>query len=285
MLGSLSLEYKEFAPSRRLAPIVSCLWTLDGHADEVREQAVLPDGRPEVIVHLGDPFDRVHADDVVERQARVIFAGQITNRLILRPTGRVAVLGIRLHADGAPAIIRSPQDDLAGRTPALDDLSASLARALNEVRDSGSLADAASTAQDRLEELVNPDELDARVRHVVGTILRRRGRLSIDEAARQVGLTRRHLERRFRRTVGISPKRLARITRFQHALRLLERQGGSLPAPGTSTAAECGYADQAHFIRDFKDLAGCAPGEHLLRRAELTGFFTPVASAAARAVS
>jgi AraC-like DNA-binding protein len=283
------LEYKEFAPSRRLAPIVSCLWTLEGHADEVRgeEQAVLPDGRPEVIVHLGDPFDRVHAGahDVVERQACVIFAGQITNRLILRPSGRVAVLGIRLHADGAPAIIRSPQDGLAGRTPALDDLSASLARALNEVRDSGSLADAVSMAQDRLEELVSPAELDARVRHVVGTILRRRGRLSIDEAAREVGLTRRHLERRFRRTVGISPKRLARITRFQHALRLLERQDGSLPAPGTSTAAECGYADQAHFIRDFKDLAGCAPGEHLLRRAELTGFFTPVASAAARAVS
>jgi AraC-like DNA-binding protein len=277
------LDYKEFAPSRRLAPIVSCFWTLEGHAEEVREQAVLPDGRPEVIVHLGDPFDRLH--DVVERQARVIFAGQITNRLILRPTGRVAVLGIRLHPDGAPAIIRSPQDDLAGRTPALDELSGSLARALNEVRDAASLADAVTMAQERLEELANPDELDARVRYVVGTILRRRGRLSIDDAAGQAGLTRRHLERRFRRTVGISPKRLARITRFQHALRLLERQDGSLSAPGTSTAAECGYSDQAHFIRDFKNLAGCAPGEHLLRRAELTGVFTPVASAAAREVS
>jgi AraC-like DNA-binding protein len=270
------VDYTEIAPSRRLAPVVSCFWTLEGHADEVRgdEQAVLPDGRPEIVVHLGDPFERIRKEGSVERQGHVIFAGQITSRLILRPTGRVAVLGVRLHADSAPAVVGSPQDDLAGRTPALDELSGPLARVMNGVRDAASLPDAVAMAQDRLEEFVDSDALDARVRYVVETILRRRGRLSIDETARRAGLTRRHLERRFRRTVGLSPKRLARITRFQHALRRLERQDRLLPAPGTSTAAECGYADQAHFIRDFKDLAGCAPGEHLLRRAELTGFFT-----------
>ena len=53
---------------------------------------MLPDGRPELVVHLGDPFERIHEEGSVERQARVIFAGQITSRLILRPTGRVAVL-------------------------------------------------------------------------------------------------------------------------------------------------------------------------------------------------
>jgi AraC-like DNA-binding protein len=46
------------------------------------------------------------------------------------------------------------------------------------------------------------------------------------------------------------------------------------PQRGTRTAATCGYADQAHFIRDFSEFAGCAPGAHLLRRAELNGFFS-----------
>jgi AraC-like DNA-binding protein len=72
--------------------------------------------------------------------------------------------------------------------------------------------------------------------------------------------------------VGISAKRLARITRFQRALRLFEQLDS--PQRGTHTAAECGYADQAHFIRDFSEFAGCAPGAHLLRRAELNGFFS-----------
>ena len=81
----------------------------------------------------------------------------------------------------------------------------------------------------------------------------------------------RQLERLFDDGVGLAPKRLARITRFQRALAALER--AERRGAGTTTALACGYADQAHFIRDFKTLAGCPPGAHLLRRTELTGFF------------
>jgi len=95
--------------------------------------------------------------------------------------------------------------------------------------------------------------------------------VSIDRISTATGLTRRHLERQFRQQVGVGPKRLARISRFQHALQLLDSTDST--QRGTLTAAACGYADQAHFIRDFKDLAGCPPTAHLLRQAELTRFF------------
>jgi AraC-like DNA-binding protein len=42
---------------------------------------------------------------------------------------------------------------------------------------------------------------------------------------------------------------------------------------GTETAAGCGYSDQSHFIREFNELAGCSPSEHLLQRGLLTGLF------------
>ena len=84
-------------------------------------------------------------------------------------------------------------------------------------------------------------------------------------------MTRRHLERRFLSTFGIGPKRLARIARFQRALRVLDQADPR--RRGTITAAACGYADQSHFIREFRALAGCSPAEHLVARAELTGFF------------
>ncbi len=62
--------------------------------------------------------------------------------------------------------------------------------------------------------------------------------------------------------VGISPKRFARITRFQHALRVLEQ--ADVREKGAYTAARCGYADQAHFVRECREISGAPPRANLL---------------------
>ena len=266
--------YAEYAPLPRLASVVDRLWTLSGDSASLGgdTQPVLPDGRPELILHFGDAFERVHANCAVERQPCVIFAGQLTSQLLLRPTGLIGVLGVRFHPYGAAAVVRAPQQDLAGVTIGVDALARPLSRALAEVREStADPVDAVSRVQAALLRWVEPDRVDPRIRSAVETISRRRGLVSVDDVAASVSLTRRHLERKFLSAVGMAPKRLARITRFQHALRILEESEGA--SRGTHTAAACGYADQAHFIRDFRDLAGCAPGEHLLRHGELTGVF------------
>ncbi len=141
------------------------------------------------------------------------------------------------------------------------------------IDESTSPADAVPRVQAALVTHCVPDAPDPRVRHVVTEIERRHGLVSIDDLSRDTGLTRRHLERQFQRQVGVSPKRLARIARFQRALRVLEDSSHS-PRPGALTALDCGYADQSHFVRDFRNLAGFAPGAHLLQRGALTGFFT-----------
>jgi transcriptional regulator GlxA family with amidase domain len=183
------------------------------------------------------------------------------------------VLGVRFHPDGAAAVLREPQHALAGLTLGVDALSSALARRLTDVcSDAASVTDAVGLVQDSLARGADPLRLDPRVRRVVDQIRRRRGQVVVEALAQEVGLTRRHLERRFLQLVGMSPKRLARIARFQHAVGLLTRCESA--QRGTDTAARCGYADQAHLIRDFREFAGCPPGEHLLRQAELSGFFT-----------
>ncbi|WP_433169996.1 helix-turn-helix domain-containing protein [Actinoallomurus sp. CA-150999] len=82
------------------------------------------------------------------------------------------------------------------------------------------------------------------------------GAIGIGTVAEEIGVTRRYLEMRFGEQIGLPPKTMARILRFQRAARLLTRSpGATLP----QVAAVCGYADQAHFNRDFRRLAGCTP--------------------------
>ena len=268
------MKYREFASQPPLATIVECVWTLDGDAREMADaQPVLPDGRPEIILHLGDPFERVHSDGERERQASVIFAGQLLRPLDLRATGRIAVVGIRLTPHGAGALFLEPQDRLIGQTTGLDALTLSLSKELDALCSSArDTDDAARMVQEVLARRVDVRRIDRRVHAAVDHIRHARGLVTMDVLAARVQFTARHLERHFKNAVGISPKRLARITRFQHALRIFEHLDS--PQRGTHTAAECGYADQSHFIRDFSEFAGCAPGAHLLRRAELNGFFS-----------
>jgi AraC-like DNA-binding protein len=267
------MDYREYTPSEPLASAVHCIWTLEGDAASMESdvQPILPDGKSELIVHLADPFERVHADGRCERQPAILFAGQLSSQLALRPTGRISVVGIRFRPDGAAGFLRESQDRFAGLTPSLSDVSPALAQTIESARSaSDDPASVVTQLQSALERVVQP-VADVRVRHVVERIGRARGMVSIGDLAAKVGLTPRHLERRFMQIVGMSPKRLARIARFQYALAMLDQLE---PAPGTRTAAACGFADQAHFVRDFRELAGCPPGEHMLQRAELTGFFT-----------
>jgi AraC-like DNA-binding protein len=67
----------------------------------------------------------------------------------------------------------------------------------------------------------------------------------------------------FRREVGLPPKRAARVLRFHHAVgRINADQFVSLSA----VAAECGYYDQAHFTREFREFAGRTPTEFIRSR-------------------
>ncbi|MCO6004099.1 helix-turn-helix domain-containing protein [Actinoallomurus purpureus] len=82
------------------------------------------------------------------------------------------------------------------------------------------------------------------------------GAISVGGLAEEVGVTRRYLELRFDEQIGLPPKTMARIVRFERAARLLT---GSAGRPLSRIADTCGYADQAHFNRDFRRLAGCTP--------------------------
>jgi AraC-like DNA-binding protein len=66
----------------------------------------------------------------------------------------------------------------------------------------------------------------------------------------------RQLERKFKTSVGISPKKLQRIVRFEKSLQLLRRADYKQL---TSVAHELDYTDQSHFIKDFKDFSGMTP--------------------------
>jgi AraC-like DNA-binding protein len=97
-------------------------------------------------------------------------------------------------------------------------------------------------------------------------LLRSGGSISVSALAEEVGWSERRLSGRFRTEIGLSPKAVARVVRFDRARRLYVASPGSL----ADLAARTGYFDQAHLAREFRALAGCSPSRWLAEEASET---------------
>jgi AraC-like DNA-binding protein len=84
------------------------------------------------------------------------------------------------------------------------------------------------------------------------------GNVPIGRLAAEVGWSRRHFAARFRQQVGLTPKSAAQLLRFSRALSMLS---GSRPI--SEVAAEAGYADHSHLVREFRRLTGSTPSQLL----------------------
>jgi AraC-like DNA-binding protein len=91
--------------------------------------------------------------------------------------------------------------------------------------------------------------------HVRGALSLLRS-LTVHETARALGISERRLHNVFSEDVGLSPKQWSRVRRFQRAVRALHQ---GVEMRWAELALSCGYADQAHFSRDFRSFSGIDP--------------------------
>jgi AraC-like DNA-binding protein len=96
------------------------------------------------------------------------------------------------------------------------------------------------------------------------------GQAKVQGLSKKIGWGERHFARQFNHHIGMTPKVFARVLRFGQAVRQLTREGEARLA---DVALDCGYYDQAHFTRDFREFAGVTPTELLAsRRPAESGF-------------
>jgi AraC-like DNA-binding protein len=101
------------------------------------------------------------------------------------------------------------------------------------------------------------------VRHASKRLLCSHGSASIGVLADECGLSRRRFIEIFRDQVGLTPKLFGRLRRFRRSLAAI---GAAQEVDWADLAAACGYADQPHFIHDFRAFTGLTPSVYLRHR-------------------
>ena len=215
---------------------------------------------------LPDPSTYLVVEVPKTGASRCVISGPRVKSVRSAPTEFMQVIGIRLRPGVAFLLTRVCAERWVGHRESLEPFLGSCVSEL-AVQISGCPCTDAQfdSLESFLVERLAGKEVDRRVRIALHLIERSRGAMRISEIARQCGLSCRQLQRLLRVWVGISPKPLARIARFQAAL----VSSGKQPASEwTYVAAEQNYADQAHLIHEFSGFTGASPTR-----------FTPLASA------
>ena len=264
-----ALTYEEFSVPGVLGSHVRCLWHLQGDAQNSPPEPIVPDGCGEIVLNFADPFLR-HGDDAVERQPLELCAGPLSRAIHLQPTGRIDIWGIRFHPWSAARFIGASATELRDRVPSLSEASPALRSAFDPVRDAAqhdrrAVIVAALTRRARQ---VKPS--DGLLPATIDRIMARPEQMSVRLLAREFGSSTRRLQAMYSRDVGLPPKLLTRIARFQRAL-AVARSNPSMSWSAVAHAAS--YYDHAHFVHDSRDLVGCPPSALAARDPGLTEVF------------
>lgn len=258
------MTYETFEPHADLSSVVKCHWTLEVPADmQAPKQRIIPDGCLEMCFILGDDIKRFTSENDFIIQPRAMVVGQITKPYYVQPTGYVHSFSVRFYPYGIANFIQKPLCELADKeTPITllfeDHIARELETQVIKAPDTAARIEAVENFL--LGKLTSPSTIDHIVRSTIDSLSRTKGNASISSILRDDPTKRRNLERNFSKQVGISPKQLGRIIRLQAALKLLlDRSGEKL----TQIAYDSEYYDQAHFIKDFKELTGTNPKDYL----------------------
>jgi AraC-like DNA-binding protein len=258
-----------FLPNPILAPYIECYWTLElSRGNLLHDQHMPADGRVELIFNFSEGTLRSLPDGsedcLVTSHSYVLGARAQGYRF--SDLGRSRYVAVRFKPGGFFAFMPIPLSDLVDIHVPLDCLLSAAETDTLETQ-----LEAAPTPQLKVQIIesallkrLNPPEHLRRILSAVAQIHTGSDMLRLPEIADSINMSQKHMERLFRRYVGLRPITFSRIARVQRVLTLGMHKGDKLSLSALASAA--GFFDQAHFSREFKVFTGSTPAEFLAKQ-------------------
>jgi AraC-like DNA-binding protein len=248
-------------PPAPLSAFVANLWSLSDTPSHTKER-IVPSGTLELVINLDRDEFRIYDSLETSRFRRfsgAIVSGAYDSFIVIDTAQHASIIGVHFKPSGALPFLKLPPGALAGTHVDLETLWGAAARELREKLCSEraparrfQILEAALLTQ-----LSRPFRRHAAVQTALGALARG---TAVRDIVDDVGLSHRRFIELFSAEVGITPKLFGRIQRFQRASALTH---GPAPLDWSKIAAECGYFDQSHLIRDFMAFSGFSPAEFL----------------------
>lgn len=256
------LGFRLIIPSRALRPYVQSYWYFrrDTPLLAYQEEFMHPRGGFGLVFNFGGSL-RLDGQTVAEP---LFLDGTTTISRKMGFLGRVDLMGIRFHEGGAYPVLGLPLAELCNEICLPDALDRPNPLCLYaQLHETESLPTRIRLLETWLmQRLSLGKERNALIPASLMLLRERAGHMPIPQLARAFAISQRQLERLYQDQVGISPKQYAQLLRVETARLALKRMREQTTA---YLAAELGFYDQSHFIREFSAVVGLTPYAYMRR--------------------
>jgi len=258
-------------PTAPVSDFVAQLWDCDVDPRAPGLERILPSPAASLVINLLEDETRVYRDQdaaggepgapACVRASGSVFGGPASRSILIDTAEQVKVMGVVFRPGGAAPWLR---ENLAGLADRDTDLDAFPGLQVASLRERLLAATGAGQRLDWLEAWLRRQArgpaADRLVAHALACLDRVPAVAGITTLATDLGLSPRRFGARFREQVGLSPKRYARLRRFQSVVACVHRQA---TVDWAGVAVDAGFHDQPHLVHEFRAFAGMSPGQYL----------------------
>lgn len=252
------IHLQQFQPWEALASYVACYWYMDSMPNGNKISKCFPTGMLDIITVVGGSPHLFWKKDEWTPTPQAMVVGIRTEPVHLKTPRQNMVFGIRLYPETFLQLLGQPTRELLNNTEAVEDVFGEDISALTEritmAPDNEARVEICNRFFLRL--LTRRQPRSNYLAEAVRQARQLGAQASAEALSRVVFVGERQLQRAFSEQIGISPKRYGRLVRFVQAARM-PLQNPDLS--WTDVSYDCGYADQAHLIRDFRTFTGENP--------------------------
>ncbi len=251
------MGYKKLLPSKILQPYVESIWIQEDLSFDPDYPAtrIIPTNKIDLIFYYHEPFAE-NVNGAKEIIPLNVLHGQQTRPMHVSATGKTGIIIFSFYPWGLYPFTDEPINEFVDKSVDMSLIFGS--NVINELHsrilESKCNLNRVNLIEEFLIKLLNENKRDYFITNLVNQINNSNGNINISEVARLNKMSRRNLQRRFTKTIGITPKKFADIIRFQKAL-FYKKSGYNW----SDIAEFCGYYDQPHFIKEMKNFTGLTP--------------------------
>jgi AraC-like DNA-binding protein len=249
-------------PEQQLLPYVALIWVFESRSGVplADSRLIVPDGRAKIIVPYRNSLcAAVHTQLLNAKEHHIFLVGiQMHPTTIASTATETGTIGIELTPKGLYHLFKLSMHEITNRMMSFEEIfglwGARLQNKVGNVEDPHAKIALLQMALTHL--LRQNDKEYALLDHALDLLAQTHGMMRVQDLAVHLGYTRRYVDRLFQEHIGVSPKSLASILRFQEVYQ------GWMQHPSPTFFRDqwpAYYYDQSHFIKEFKRFTGVTP--------------------------